>query len=217
MRLGLIAIALLALGAALTAYFVHRGPSIDASPRALTWSRFTPDAGGQEVDATWFGIDFVRLRDADEPVLEAGALRRGEEWIVFDDINCFDQFVPVDGGVWVVGEWCTEGGGPAAELFFLSADGSATKRATLPKPIYFATIRELTVRDETLQLRMEVDLDATAVGTDEGVVALPDEWVFPPWRVEPLTRFRPTVSANVLITSKNGGRTWRMDRHAAPP
>lgn len=210
MRLGVVAIGLVALGAALLAWFVHRGPTIDAPRQALKWSRLVPDAGGQEVDATWFGVDFVRLRDADEPILEAGALRRGDEWIIFDELNCFDDFVPVDGGVWVVGEWCTEGGGPSAELLFLSADGSATKIVTLPKPVYYATIRELTVRDETLQLRMEIDLD-------EGVASLPDEWVLPPWRFEPLTRFRPGTGTNVLITSKNGGRTWRMDRHAAPP
>jgi hypothetical protein len=209
MRLWLAAVGLLIIAATIAAYFVWRGPMLVAAPRALTWSRMTPNSGGVSVEGNWFGVDFVTLRDADEPVLSYGGLHRGDEWVVLDELNCFEQFVPVDGGVWVLGEWCTEGGGPSAELLFLAQDGGVTWVASLPKPVYYATLKSFVVQEDVLEIDVEVD-------PDEGVGGLPDEWVFAPWRFEPLTRFRPGTGPFVRIASKNGGRTWRMDRHAQP-
>jgi hypothetical protein len=128
---------------------------------------------------------------------------------MLDGINCFEQFVPVDGGVYVLGEWCTEGGGDRAELVFLSSDGGATHIASVPKLVYFASIVGFTVEGDTLRIAIEQD-------TEESV-ALPDEWVFPPFRVDPLLRVRPTAGTFVTITSKNRGLSWRMDRFAVPP
>lgn len=198
-----------ALSAVTLAYFFRCGPMVETPPRALSWSRFEPDAGERAVDATWFGVDFVRLRDADEPVLEAGALHRGEEWIVFPSMNCFHQFVPVDGGVYVLGEWCTEGGGDSAEVMFLSSDGGATYVASVLKPASFSSIVGLEVDGDTL--RISIDQNG------EESVPLLDEWVFPAFRVAPLNRVRPTAGTFVTITSKNRGLSWRMDRFAVPP
>lgn len=208
-RFWIIAAVLSLLGAGILTYFVRRGPTLEAKPKTFAWTRGEPDGGEREVVGTWHGVEFVRLSDSDEPVLSYGALHRGDEWIVLDDCNCFEQFIPVDGGVWVLGEWCTEGGGPAAEVMFLAEDGGFQHVVTLPKPVYWASIRGLTVSGDTLTVTMEAD-------NDEGPIALPDEWVLPPWRVEPLTRFRPGAGPWVTITSKNGGRTWRMDRDAPP-
>ncbi|MBL8912972.1 MAG: hypothetical protein JNM17_19920 [Archangium sp.] len=216
MRLAIVAAVLVVLGAAILVYFVQRGATVVATPKNLMWSRGEPDGGERELVATWFGVEFLRIDDADEPALSNGVLHRGDEWMVLEECNCFDQFAPVDGGVWVMGEWCTEGGGPSAEILFLSVDGGVQHIVTLPKPVYWATLRDFTVTGDTLSIRIEAD-------TGEGPIALPDEWVLPPWRVEPLTRFRPGAGPWITITSKNGGRSWRMDRYAtsgnrdAPP
>jgi hypothetical protein len=203
-----VAAAFVVAGALILAFFAWRGPRFAASPRALTWSRAAPDAGDLVVQETRFGVDFLRLVDADEPMLTAGALRRGDQWLVFDELNFFEGFQEFDGGLYVVGEWATEGGGPTLELLVTRDRGAHfTHLASLAKPWYGATFRELRVEGELLTVRLEMG--------DE--LPLPDEWVWPPWRVEPLTRLRPHAGpGDVVIFSRNAGRTWQLDLQPPP-
>lgn len=206
-----LAIAFTVIGLGIAAYFVHRGPTLVAEARALTFTRMTPDAGELSVEATHFGVDFITLRDVDVPVLRTGALRRGDEWALLDELNWFESYVAVDGGLYVIGENSTEGGGPTLELIATRDLGQTWVHvASLPKPVYYAMFRALRVEGETLRVTIEVD-------PDEGLAELPDEWVLPPFRVEPLTRLRPGTGPFVELISKNGGRTWLMDRDAQSP
>lgn len=202
--IGRLAIAFAVLGALIAASFIRRGPSVSTPSRSLSWSTGAIDAGELEVQFTVSGVEFIRARDTDEPMLSFAVLRRGEQRIVIDDFNWFHEVRAHGGQLWAVAESTTEGGGPSLELLLSSDDGASFQwRASVPKPNYQATYEGLAVEGDDLTLVLSI----------EDGVGLDDEWLWPWWRLDFASVYRPSVGpGRFALRSKNGGQTWRLER-----
>jgi hypothetical protein len=197
-----LAAAFLAVGFAVAGYFIRRGPSVAAVPVPYAWSSVVPDAGEFSAGPFHAGVAFDVGSDVEVPMLRFGVLRREDAYLVLDDVNAFQRFVFIPGGVLVAAENETEGPGPSIELFrVLEADAGVTKVASLPKPNYLATLEDFTVKGDRWDVRLSLD--------SEVLVGEPWTWSWY-WPV--------TVGpGDVLLTSKNGGRTWLLHRNPPPP
>lgn len=202
--IGRLAIAFGVIGVLIAASFIRRGPSVSTPSTPLRWTSGAIDAGELEVQFTVGGVDFMRARDTDEPMLSFAVLRRGEQRLVIDDFNWFHTVESREGRLWAVAENTTEGGGPSLELVVSSDEGKSFEwRASVPKPNYQAMFEAFTVSGDELTLVMSID--------DE--IPLDDAWVWPWWRLEAASASRPTVGpGRFALRSKNGGRSWRLER-----
>ena len=199
-----VAIALVIVGLVIGGSFLHKGPSVSQHSRVLSWSSGPVDAGQLEVQFSNSGVDFIRASDSTEPVLSCALLRRGDQSIAFDDANDFHAVEVHDGRLWVVAEFNTEGPGPTLEILVSEDEGRTFEhRASVPKPNYQAAFERWTVSGDELTL---------VLWLEEGTL-LSDDWVWPWLRAEWLASARPVVGpGRFVIRSKNGGRTWRLER-----
>lgn len=184
-----------ALGLGIFGYFAFVGPTVSTPSRPLRWVKGPLDAGAVELDFTRSDVDFLSASDVDEPALSFAVLRRGDEFITFDDFNTFLAIERRDGRLWALGELQSEGNGPALELLISEDDGRTFEhRASVPKPIWLATWESWTVDGEEVSL----------------VVSLEDELQLgPPW-VWAWWPARTVGPGRVVLRSKNGGRSWRL-------
>lgn len=189
-----------AVGFGVAGYFLRRGPSVAAVPVPYAWTQGVPDGGTSSPGPFHARVAFDVMNDRDTPIFGFGLLRRDDAWVALDDVTVFHRFVPIPGGVLVAAENETEGPGPTIELFrVLDADAGVMKIVSLPKPNYLATLKDFTVKGERWDVRLTLD--------DEIVVGEPWTWSW----FWPLT----AGPGDVLLTSKNGGRTWLL--HRTPP
>ena len=197
-----LAAVVLAVGFGVAGYFIRRGPSVAAVPEAYAWSRVVPDAGEFSAGPFQAGVAFDVGSDVEVPMLRFGVLRREDAYLVLDDVNAFHHFVVIPGGVLVAAENETEGPGPSIEVFrVMEADAGVMKVASLPKPNYLASLEDFTVKGDRWDVRLSLD--------DEIIVGEPWAWS---WFWPPLAG-----PGDVLLTSKNGGRTWLLHRNPPPP
>lgn len=191
------------LGLLIAGYFVHLGPSVSMRPLPLTWSRAALDAGELEVQFTVSGVEFVRARDASEPILTFAVLSRGEERLALDDLDYFHAVERRGSRIYALAESTTEGPGPTLELLVSEDDGLTFEhRASVPKPNYQANFEEWTIDGDELTLVVSL-ADADQLSADW-------RWPWGEWRQkfpEPLVG-----PGRFVLRSKNAGRTWRLER-----
>jgi hypothetical protein len=193
-----VAIAFAIVGLAIAGYFLWRGPAVTATSVPLAWTTGPLDAGALEVEFSVGGVDFLRAQDTSEPALSFAVVRRGEQHLVLDDFNFFHAVEVHDGRLWAIGESTTEGPGPSLELLVSEDEGRTFEhRASVPKPNYQAMFERWTVRGDELTLVLSLD--------DE--TALADDWVWPIPRWQ-----RSCGPGRFALHSKNGGRSWRLER-----
>lgn len=193
-----LAVAFALAGAGIALYFFWLGPTVSPASTPLVWRAGSIDAGAIDVQFAVDGVDFISATDADEPALGFAALRRGGQIVTFDDANCFLAVERRGERLWALATSSIEGGGPELELL-VSEDRGRTfeHRASIPKPNYQAEFVGWSVDGEVLVVDLSVD--------DE--VGLDAAWT---WGVPLLDRaVGPGRSA---LRSKNGGRTWRLQR-----
>jgi hypothetical protein len=186
-----------ALGLGIFGYFVFVGPTVTTPSRPLRWVKGPLDAGAVELDFTQADVDFLHVRDTDEPALSFAVLRRGDEFITFDDFNTFHAVERHDGRLWALGELQSEGSGPSLELLVSEDEGRTFEhRASVPKPIWLASFESWTVEGDALTLELSLD--------DELQVGPPWAWAWWPARA--------VGPGRLVLRSKNGGRSWRLGR-----
>ena len=194
----------LALGVAVGGWFLWRGPAVATPAHPLVWETAAPDAGLSEAEAVSPGVSFLRLQDPELPALWRAALHRDGGWAPLADVNHL-HVVERDGRRrWLVCESFTEGPGPTLDLLLSEDDGETFElRASVPKPNFQATFEGLVARGDSLALTLSLD--------DEVPLVEPWAWELLSWA----WRFDlgPTVGpGRVVLRSRNGGRTWRLER-----
>jgi hypothetical protein len=131
-------------------------------------------------------------------------LRRGAQLTVLDDVNWFHAVELHEGKLWALGESTTEGPGPSLDLLVSEDEGRTFElRASVPKPNYQAMFESWTVQGNELTLVLSID-DETPMS---------DDWLWPWWQLDFASARRPTIGpGRFIIRSKNGGRSWRLER-----
>lgn len=191
-----LAIAFAVVGACIGGYFWWRGPAIETTAEVLRWSSAPLDAGSLDVQFSVGGVQFIRAADAEIPMLSVGVLRRGQQLVVLEELNAFHAVEVHDGRLWALGENETEGPGPSLELL-VSDDAGVFTRRSVPKPSYLATFEAWRVDGNDVRLELSLD--------DE--VFANDAWSWLPPSLQPVLR-----SGHFTLHSRNGGRTWRLER-----
>jgi hypothetical protein len=83
----------------------------------------------------------------------------------------------------------------------MEADAGVMKVASLPKPNYLASLEDFTVKGDRWDVRLSLDYE----------INVGEPWAWS-WFWPPLAG-----PGDVLLTSKNGGRTWLLHRNPPPP
>lgn len=187
------------IGLAIAGFFLRLGPSVSMKPLPLSWTQAGLDAGEREVQFTVSGVEFARVRDATEPMLSFAALFRDGQHVAINDFNYFHAVERQGRRVFVLGEIATEGPGPLLELLVSEDDGLTFEhRASIPKPNYLASFEQWTIQGDVLTVVISLD--------DE--LPLASEWLWP----GPQLRSSFLGPGRFVLRSKNGGRTWRLER-----
>ncbi len=186
------------VGLLIGGYFWWRGPTFEAREERLVWSSTPLDAGALDVQFTVAGVDFIRAADAELPMLAVAVLQRGSQRVVLEDFNVFHAVEVHDGRTWALGENETEGPGPSLEVL-RSDDAGVFTRRSVPKPGYLATFERWSVEGDDVRLELSLD-DALFVGDAW-------RWTYLPTSLQPVLR-----AGRFTLHSRNGGRTWRLER-----